>query len=477
MTTFPIFIELSERPPLVIGGSDLAAAKVRLLAKRAAHVDVLADTLGSAMQRLVDNGLASHSADQPTIAAIRGRPLVISASDDDDQNASVYAIAKSLGVPINVPDQPAYCTFNLPAIVDRGTVTVAIGTEGQAPVLAQRLRTWIERELHPRLGDLAKLAGEFRSRVAKSVAPGAGRRRLWESVLAGPAADAVLAGNEATARQLVEDAIAKAGDAAPPPAKVVLVGAGPGDPDLLTVKAVRAIKAADTILYDDLVDERVLELARREVELIPVGKRGGRPSTPQSTINDLLITHSAPGKSVVRLKGGDPFIFGRAGEELAALRSHGITVDVVPGITAAVAAAASMQIPLTDRNAARTVTFLSGRSPRAGTIDLSHLDLRALADGGHTLAIYMAVATAQTLATQLMDAGWSADCPVVAVENASRSNERRVAGTIADLAQASNAFDLTGPAILIVGNVAAMAGAGSVEIYNANSRIQEPAYA
>ena len=480
MRTFPTFIDVTRRPPLIFGGGDMAAAKARLLAKRAPRIEVATTNPGEAVYRLAGEGVVEIVNAPPTISSVRGRPLVIAATSDTGLNADISAIAKSLGVPVNVPDEPALCSFILPAIVDRDEVTIAISTDGQAPVLAQRLRGWLERKLDPKLGALAKIAGQYRDRVARALPDGTTRRRLWESVFNGEIAAAVFAGREGEARQLICDAIDTAQSTPPAPARVILVGAGPGDPDLLTVKAVRAIKSADTILYDDLVGPGVLDLARREADLIPVGKRGRRLSTPQKSINELLGSLAKPGHTIVRLKGGDPFVFGRGGEEISVLRNHGtdIDVEVIPGITAATAAAASTQIPLTDRRYARTVTFISGHGPGGGLPDFSHLDLAALRDGGHTLAVYMAIATAHLLADALTSAGWNTSCPVLVVENASLQYERRVRTTIAGLANGRSTLGLKGPAVMLIGEVAGLDVAGSViEEHEASAHTRELAHA
>lgn len=246
--------------------------------------------------------------------------------------------------------------------------------------------------------------------------------------------------------------------------RVLLVGAGPGDPELLTLKAVRALEAADVILYDELVDRAVLKHARREALLTHVGKRGGQPSWKQPNIHNLILSHAAHAKTIVRLKGGDPLVFGRGGEEIAMLRSAGIQVEIIPGITAAVAAAASTQIPLTHRDYSRTVTFLSGAGPGHGLPDFTHIDLEALNDGQHTLAVYMAVKTAGALGLTLLQAGWPARTPVLAVENASQPNERRIRATVTELAKKPTALALEGPTVLLVGRVAGLPVQGSLDI-------------
>ncbi|MET0688809.1 MAG: siroheme synthase CysG [Methyloceanibacter sp.] len=463
MRTFPIFVSFDGKPPLVVGGGELAAVKTRLLLMRAPRVDVAADEVTKELAKFAEQGLVTLIAPLPGIDQLRGRPLVIAATENDEADSRVSAIARALGVPVNVPDRPELCSFALPAIVDRGEVTVAIGTSAAAPVLAQRLRAWLERELHPRLDALARLAGEFRGVVAKRVPTGPTRRKFWEAVFEGAAAEAMLEGDEAKARALIDTAIDEAAGAEPAKGRVRLVGAGPGDPELLTMKAIRALKAADVVLYDRLVGDAVLEHARREAELIPVGKAKGAHSLKQAEINALLIEHASAGKTVVRLKGGDPFIFGRGGEELDALREAGIAVEIVPGVTAGIAAAASLQIPLTHRDVSRTVTFLSGHEAGGEEPSFEHLDLAALAGGKNTLLVYMGVSTAGAIAKRLLDAGFAPTLPVLAVENASRDDERRVLATVADVAGHPERLGLKSPAVLIFGEVAGLPASGIVE--------------
>ena len=463
MRTFPIFVSFEGKPPVVVGGGELAAVKARLLLKRAPIVDVAAKQVVPELAALAEAGKVALIGALPGIDQLRGRPLVIAATEDDNEDTRVSAIARALGVPVNVPDRPELCTFALPAIVDRGEVTVAIGTSGAAPVLAQRLRAWLEQELHPRLDALARLAAELRGPVAEKVPSGTPRRKFWEAVFEGAAAEAALEGDEAKAKELIGAAITKAAEAPQTQGRVLLVGAGPGDPELLTMKAVRALKAADVILYDRLVGEGVLDHARREAELIPVGKAKGLHSVPQSEINALLIQRARAGQTVVRLKGGDPFIFGRGGEELDALREAGIATEIVPGVTAGIAAAASLQIPLTHRDMSHTVTFLSGHEAGGQEPSFEHLDLAALAGGKNTLLVYMGVTTAGAIANKLLATGFAASLPVIAVENASREDERRVAATIADLAANPERLNLKSPAILIFGEVAGLSAHGMVE--------------
>jgi uroporphyrin-III C-methyltransferase / precorrin-2 dehydrogenase / sirohydrochlorin ferrochelatase len=463
MRTFPILVSFDGKPPLVTGGGELALIKARLLLKRAPSVDIAADEVTAEFKELAEQGFVSLVPARPGIDQLRGRPLVIAATEDDEEDSRVSAIARALGVPVNVPDRPELCTFALPAIVDRGEVTVAIGTSGASPVLAQRLRAWLEQELHPRLDSLAKLAAEFRNPVAERLPSGPPRRKFWEAVFEGAAAEAMLEGDEDKARALIGKAIDEAAESPAPRGRVLLVGAGPGDPELLTMKAIRALKAADVIFYDRLVGEGVLDHARREAELIEVGKAKGAHSFSQEDINALLAERAQVGQTVVRLKGGDPFIFGRGGEELDALREAGVTVEVIPGVTAGIAAAASLQIPLTHRDVSHTVTFLSGHEAGGAEPSFEHLDLAALAGGKNTLLVYMGVSTAGLIARKLIQAGFKPELPVLAVENASRDDERRVLATIAELAANPERLGLKSPAVLIFGEVAGLPASGIVE--------------
>ena len=463
MSSFPIFVELGQTPPLVVGGGDLALLKVRLLLKRAARVAVAADRLVPGFAALASAGSIERLAAEPCVRAIRGRPLVIAATGDLVEDARISGLARALGVPVNVPDRPELCSFTLAAIVDRGTVTVAIGTEGAAPVLATRLRAQLEQDLEPGLGRLADIARELRAEVAAKVLPGAPRRAFWDGVFGGPAARAILAGDEGEGRRLITELLAGTANAQPAVGRVLLVGAGPGDPELLTLKAVRALKSADVILHDGLMGAGVLDHARREAQLISVAKARGRHSMTQAEINALIVAHARAGKTVVRLKGGDPFIFGRGGEEVDILRASGIEVEVIPGITAATAAAASLQIPLTHRDLSRSVTFISGHAAGDGRPDFDQVDFAALANGRSTLAVYMGVATAGILAASLLAAGWSPATPVIAVEQASQAGERRIATTLDVLAVDATRLRITGPALLLCGEVAGLDPAGIVE--------------
>lgn len=466
-------------PPLVVGSGEVARTKLRILLKRAPVVAVSTDEPAQELAELVEKGRVLKIAGQPTDAEISGRPLVIAATGNAEEDARTAAIARRIGVPVNVPDRPALSTFSLGAIVDRGSLTIAIGTDGAAPMLATEIRARLEMELDPGLGSLADLARDYRPRAAQKIPAGAERRAFWTYVLSGPVREAVLAGNIDGARALIDAKLDGTNTPQPqdrPTGRVILVGAGPGDPDLLTVKAVRAIKSADVILHDGLMGEGVLELARREAELISVAKAKGRHSMPQSEINRLIVKLARDGKTVVRLKGGDPSIFGRGGEEIDMARASGIPVEVIPGITAASAAAASLQIPLTQRGISRSLTFISGHAAGDGAPEFDQADFAALAGRGATLAVYMGLATAPVLARQLLESGWSPATPVLAIARVTQQGERRIGTTLDVLAHQSTGIALTGPVLIIIGEVASLDPAGEIDTLD-NASINEREHA
>lgn len=463
MASFPVFLTLGDMPPLVVGGGDLALIKTRLLLLRAERVAVAAHSFVVGFDELDSKGRIERLPAHPDADTIEGRPLVVSATQDDDEDERVSLIARSLGVPVNVPDRTHLCTFTLGAIVDRGEVTVLIGTEGAAPVLATQIRARLEQELHPRLGRLAEIARQYRPAVAEKLPAGAQRRDFWAAFFFSDIADAILAGDEDTGRKLIEARLA--GEAFRGERKlgrVIMVGAGPGDPDLLTLKAVRALKSADVILTDGLVGDGILDHARREAEVISVAKARGRHSKTQAEINALMVAFAQDGKTVVRLKSGDPFIFGRGGEEIDILRASGIPVEVVPGVTAATAAAASLQIPLTHRDISHSLTFISGHSAHDGSSEFDQADFAGLARGKATLAVYMGLATAGALAEKLIASGLAPTMPVLAIERASQAGERRAAATLRQLVHNPACLGLGSPALLIIGEVASLPAAGHV---------------
>ncbi|MBL8906917.1 MAG: uroporphyrinogen-III C-methyltransferase, partial [Rhizobiales bacterium] len=425
MRYFPLFVDLKDRRAVVVGCGEEALRKVRLLLKTDAAIDVIAPSLSGELADLRDAGRIAWKAKAFAPRHLDDAAVVYVA--DKALEDSVSAEARKRNLPVNVVDRAELSSFIQPSIVDRDPLVVAIGTEGAAPVLGQGLRARIDAMLPAALGRLAASAASLRERVAGSVAPGFARRDFWQKYFFGSIRDSFLAGDEPDYARELEAALA--GDTSPPAGRVSLVGAGPGDPELLTLKAQRKLIEADVIVYDRLVGPAILEMARRDAIRIPVGKTPYEPSPRQGEINRILIDEARAGRRVVRLKGGDPYIFGRGGEEQAALEAAGIAVDVVPGITAALGCAASIGLPLTQRGRNTSITLLTGTSERG----LAEQNWAALARPGQAFAIYMGVNMAGDIAARLLDAGIDPAYPGTLVENGTRENERPFATTIGDL--------------------------------------------
>jgi uroporphyrin-III C-methyltransferase / precorrin-2 dehydrogenase / sirohydrochlorin ferrochelatase len=452
MDLLPLFLKLSERPCLVVGGGAAAAGKVDLLLRAGARVTVAADRLSAELERWRDEGRIEQQPASEAAALVAGRALVIVASEDGALARRIAAAAEAANIPINLVDRPELSSAIMGAVIDRSPVVVAVSTGGAAPVLAREIKSAIERLLPSGLGRLARFAGHFRSAVKAAIPQGDARRRFWESLFEGPVAATLLAGEEQNAPAAMLSLINRARENEPG-GIVHIVGAGPGDPDLLTVKALRLLSRADVVIYDRLVGPGILERARRDAERIPVGKAKGRHSHSQSEINALVAAHARAGRRVVRLKGGDPFIFGRGGEELEYLRARGIVVEVVPGISAALGCAAAAQIPLTHRDLASAVTLVSGH----GTSGEPELDWASLARTSGTLAIYMGASVAGTIARQLVAHGLAPDTPAAIIENGTREDERRVIGRLADLESLVEEHGIAGPALILLGEVVRLA--------------------
>ena len=453
MRYYPIFLDLAGKPALIVGGGETAARKLRLLRKAGADITLVAPEVVPEIAALAKSGEINWQGRRFQPSDLDGRVAVHAASGLAEVDRAVAEAARAAGLPVNAVDDPEASSFIMPAIVDRDPIVIGISSSGSAPVLARRIRECLETLLPTRLGSLATFAERFRGAVAATRQPAA-RRGFWERVFDGPIGRAVLAGDEAGAREAMLTAINRSeSSAGAETGSVHIVGAGPGDPDLLTVKALRLIQDADVILYDALVDETILERARRDAERIYVGKTKGNHSLPQSRINALLVEQARAGRRVVRLKGGDPFVFGRGGEELLALRAQGIEAEVVPGVTAAAACAAAAGVPLTHRGVARAVTFATGHA-EDGEPDL---DWAALADGRQTVALYMGLSTAGTIADRLIEAGAEPWRPVAVVEKGSRPDQRVVSATLATLEARVAAERIAGPAMIIVGEVAGLA--------------------
>jgi uroporphyrin-III C-methyltransferase/precorrin-2 dehydrogenase/sirohydrochlorin ferrochelatase len=444
---FPIFVDLDSRDVLIVGGGEKALQKLRLLTKTTARIRVVAEELA---EGIVELGRAHplvllQRRFLPTDVA--GAALVFAANDDPEIDREVAAVARAQGVPLNVVDAPGDSSFIMPAIVDRDPVVVAIGTGGAAPILAREIKARIESWLPSRFGRVADRAMALRSRLHDAVADPVARRRTWESLLQGTWRSAVLSGDDAGAERELDRQLAAAGSATHAAGSVSLIGCGPGEPDLITLKAQQRLQEADVLVVDRLVNPAILEYARRDAVRIDAGKEPDGPSVAQDEINRILVREALKGLRVARLKGGDAFIFGRAAEEMAAVRAAGIPVEVVPGVTAAHACAASVGLPLTLRQKVRQFAVVTGASAD-GAFDL---DWRALAKPGQAFAIYMGVRSAAHLCDSLIAAGAAAATPVVIVENGTLPGERAVACRLADLGRAIGDLGIKGPAIIFVG--------------------------
>ncbi|HTX24450.1 MAG TPA: siroheme synthase CysG [Steroidobacteraceae bacterium] len=450
MDYLPIFLRLANSNAVIVGGGAVAARKAELLLRCGARVTLVAPTLDRPAAELIASAGSriTYLAREFAAEQLAEATLVMAATDSPQVNASVAAAAARQHLPVNVADDPERSTFILPAIVDRSPVVVAVGTHARAPVLARRLREQLEALLPARLGALARFAGARRRAVHEALRPGE-RRPFWERVFAGPVSAQVLGGDERAAETTFARELAAFRGTDTRPGEVYLIGAGPGDPDLLTLRALQLLQQADVILYDRLVSRGVLDRARREAERVFVGKHEADRGA-QQRIHELLASYAGRGLKVARLKGGDPFIFGRGGEEIEFLEQRGIAFTVVPGITAGLAAAAAAAIPLTQRERSQSVTLAAGH---AASDD--GLDWHAFARARHTVVFYMAVSHMDQIVERLLAAGAPADRPAAVIERATLPGERVLRGRLTDIAALARAEHITAPALLVVGEVAA----------------------
>jgi uroporphyrin-III C-methyltransferase/precorrin-2 dehydrogenase/sirohydrochlorin ferrochelatase len=456
MRFLPVFLDLQAGPVLLIGAGDLARAKLRLLAAAGARIrwyatDGNEDLTGLSASETARIELASGDA----LAADLTGVIAVLCAGAGDIGPAMSARAKAVGLPVNVMDDLKHSTFIFPAIVDRGDVVVAVGTGGASPVVARRVRERIEAVLPARIGDLAAFIGRWRKTIHGRIAEFPLRRRFWERVVDGPIGALVLAGHgdeaEAALRNIADpSAFAGARASGAAEGRVTLVGAGPGDPDLLTIKALRALQDADVVFYDELVSPEILDRARRDASRVPVGRRVGKPGIGQDAINKLLIESAQSGQRAVRLKGGDPFVFGRGGEEIEALRAAGVAYSVVPGITAGLGAAAQFEVPLTFRQEALRVTFLTAHKAK----DAESVDWSTLTDVKMTVVVYMGMTAAASVRAGLLAAGRSPQTPVGVFARVTRPDAQAATGTLDQLPDLIERID-GGPAILIIGDVVA----------------------
>ncbi|WP_449433810.1 siroheme synthase CysG [Pseudomonas putida] len=447
MDYLPLFHKLQGARVLVVGGGEIALRKARLLADAGAALRVVAPDVDGLLAALARDGGGEVLVRGYQAGDLDGCRLVIAATDDCVLNAQVSADAQARSLPVNVVDAPALCSVIFPAIVDRSPLVVAVSSGGDAPVLARLIRAKLEAWIPSAYGELAGLAARFRDQV-KALYPDVNQRRgFWENVFQGPVAERQLAGQGAEAERLLQAMV----DGAPVQqgGEVYLVGAGPGDPDLLTFRALRLMQQADVVLYDRLVAPAIIEMCRRDAERIYVGKRRAEHAVPQDQINRLLVDLARQGKRVLRLKGGDPFIFGRGGEEIEELAEHGIAFQVVPGITAASGCSAYGGIPLTHRDYAQSVRFVTGHL-KDGTSNLPWHDLVAPAQ---TLVFYMGLVGLPTICAELIRHGRAASTPAALVQQGTTRNQRVFTGTLADLPALVAQHEVHAPTLVIVGEV------------------------
>jgi uroporphyrin-III C-methyltransferase / precorrin-2 dehydrogenase / sirohydrochlorin ferrochelatase len=455
MRFLPVFLDMQTGPILLVGGGELARAKLRLLLAAGARVRWYATDGQHDVSGLdaADAVGIEHAQGDPLTADLGGVIAVLCAGAGE-VGAAMSARAKAVGLPVNVMDDLQHSTFIFPAIVDRGDVVVAVGTGGASPVVARRVRERIEAALPARIGDLASFIGRWRKTIHGRISEFPLRRRFWERVVDGPIGALVLAGRvdeaEAALKDIVDPSAFAGAQAGRAEGRVTLVGAGPGDPDLLTIKALRALQDADIIFYDELVSPEVLDRARRDAARVPVGRRVGKPGIGQDAINKLLIESAKSGQRAVRLKGGDPFIFGRGGEEVEALREAGISYSVIPGITAGLGAAAEFDVPLTYRGEALRITFLTAHKAK----DAETVDWTTLTDVKMTVVVYMGMTAAPAIRAGLLAAGRSPQTPVGVFARATRPDSQAVVGALENLPALLREID-GGPAILVIGDVVA----------------------
>ena len=447
MNYLPIFVDIKQKPCLVVGGGDIALRKINLLLKANAQVSCVSPEFCDGVSQLAEQGRVQLIERAFEDSDVSDQVLIVSATDNTELNQRVSALASAANIPVNVVDSPALCTFVMPSIVDRSPIVIAISSAGSAPVLARLIRAKLESTIPHAYGRLASLAGRFRDQVKAKFSHIEDRRYFWEKAFSGVVAEKVFAGKEAEAEQDLQAQLDGSVDSET--GEVYLVGGGPGDPDLLTFKALRLMQQADVILYDRLVSEAVMELVRRDAELIYVGKERDNHAVPQGDINQLLVDLAKQGRRVCRLKGGDPFIFGRGGEEIETLAENGVPFQVVPGITAASGCSTYSGIPLTHRDYSQSCRFVTGHL-KDGSMNLPWNEL---AVEQQTIVFYMALKGASHLSEQLIAHGMRANMPVALVEKGTTPDHKVWTTTLAELPEVVATQPIKAPTLIIVGEV------------------------
>lgn len=449
MKYLPIFYDLSVRPCLVVGAGDIAARKVRQLRKAEATVIVIAPDICDELKVLVDKNEIQYIAKRFSKELLDDKMLVIAATNDQEVNKQVSELALAKNIPVNVVDNPDLCSFIMPSIIDRDPVQIAISTGGASPVLARLLRARLETLIPASYGRLAQLMGKFREHVRQRYPKMQERRRFWENILQGPVAEMIYAGQDKPALAALEKTLLEENPVIDKTGEVYLVGAGPGDPDLLTFRALRLMQQAEVVLYDRLVAPEIVDLCRKDAERIYVGKKRDQHTLPQTEINQLLVDLAKQGKRVLRLKGGDPFIFGRGGEEIELLSAENISFQVVPGITAASGCASYAGIPLTHRDYAHTCVFITGHL-KDGSMDLNW---DTLIQPRQTIAVYMGVVGVEVLCRELIERGVSETMPAALVQQGTTQKQKVYIGDLTTLPEILKQHDIQPPTMIIIGEV------------------------
>ncbi|OTG81012.1 siroheme synthase CysG [Acinetobacter sp. ANC 4648] len=458
MDIFPISLKLQQQPCLIVGGGHIAYRKAILLAKAGAIIDVIAPEIDQQLLALVSQSCGQYVAakfeqqfnsQSSDLNGLRKYRLVIAATDSKDTNQYVFEVCEAENILVNSVDDPPHCRFMVPAIIDRSPLVISIATNGTSPVLSRQIRTQLEANIPHGMGKLAEFSGKWRTAVKAKILNPDERRIFWEDLYASPLKEQVFNDNIAAADTLIEQALV---EWKAPQGEVYLVGAGPGDPELLTLKALRLMQQADVVIYDRLVSQPILDLCRRDAEKVYVGKARSNHAVPQEGINALLVKYAAQGKRVCRLKGGDPFIFGRGGEEIQELFASGVSFQVVPGITAASGCSAYAGIPLTHRDYAQSVRFLTGHLKEGSP----ELPWHELVYANQTLVLYMGLVGLEKICEQLIAHGQRPDMPVALISKGTTPEQKVVVGTLADIASKVSEHQIQAPTLTIIGEVVSL---------------------
>lgn len=452
MEFLPLFFDLKNTEVLVVGGGEVAHRKVSLIVKSGAKVHLVSPKIKAELEELVLANSGKIFKESFSDAHIKNKRLIVAATDNKAINKHISELAEQNNIPVNVVDQPELCTFIFPAIVDRSPIIAAVSSGGSSPVLARLLRAKIETVLPSTYGRLAALAEKYRASVKKAFSKVNERRGFWEEILSGPVSELVFAGKEKEAEELLKEELSKDQTQKRELGEVYLVGAGPGDPDLLTFKALRLMQQADIVLYDRLVSQPILDMCRRDADFINVGKARSNHLVPQDGINQLLVDYAQKGHRVLRLKGGDPFIFGRGGEEIEKLAENGVPFQVVPGITAAAGCSSYAGIPLTHRDYAQSVRFVTGHLKN----DTTDLPWQELAYLNQTIVFYMGLMGLPVICEKLIEHGMPKETPIALVQQGTTPNQKVVIATLDTMVKTIENQTISAPTLIIVGEVVSL---------------------